>query len=172
MNVSEMLKEQAVNLGLCVAWAKEWGSPTKEQLVDMYIKGLDFCILHNYPSNEFIKNNFGKIAEDKGVFTDAKVDLLNPSITILNGNCTGQVVLTGFASRDIHVRHNSNVKIIVRDFAKAFVRVYDKGHAVIENESDSRSFLYQKGGTATVSGDVKIRNYRLDTDMQQWVVIK
>lgn len=157
-----MLKEEAVKLGLCVAWTESWGSPTKEQLVDMYINGLDFCILNNYPSNEFIKKHFGKIAEGKGVFTDAKVDLLNPAIAILNGSCTGQITLTGFTSRDIHVRHNSKVKIVIRDNAKAFIRVYDNAHAIVENQTESRSYVYFKaGGTATLNGKIKTRNYEL-----------
>ena len=170
MNVSEMLKKEAMKNGLCGAWTDSWGTPTKEQLVDMYITGLDFCILHNYPSNQYIKEHFGEIAEDKGVFTDTKVDVTNPDIAILNGNCTGQIVLSGYVSRDIHVRHNSKVKIVVRDFAKAFVRVYDDAHAIIESQSNKRSFLYKKGGTATISGNVLVRNYELiDGD---WVMIK
>lgn len=157
MNVSNMLKQEAMKNGLCGAWADDWGSPTKEQLVDMYIKGLDFCILHNYPSNEFIKQHFGEIAIQKGVYTDMKVDVLNPPVAILNGECFGTIVLTGFVSRDIHVRQNSKIKIIVRDFAKAFIRVYDNAHAIVENESQSRCFLYKKGGAAKITGDVLVR---------------
>ena len=155
--ISKILKEEAIRYGLCVAWTKEWGSPTKEQMVDMYIKGLDFCIEHNYPSNAFIKEQFGDIAIRKGVFTDMDVNELNPPTAILNGNCTGKIELTGFVSRDIYVRHNSKVKIIIRDNAKAFVRVYDNAHAIIENEGVSRCFVYRMGGTATISGDVVVR---------------
>lgn len=158
MNVSKVLKEEAMKFGLCVGWTEQWGSPTKEQLVEMYIKGLDFCILHNYPSNEFIKEHFGEIAIQKGVYTDMKVDVLNPPTAILNGECSGTIVLTGFVSRDIHVRHNSKVKIIIRDAAKAFIRVYDKAHVIVENESASRCFVYKKGGRATISGNVLVRD--------------
>lgn len=165
-----MLKEEAIKFGLCVGWTDDWGSPTKEQLVEMYIRGLDFCILHNYPSNDFIKEHFGKLAEEKGVFTDAKVNVLNPPIAILNGNCTGTIELTGFASRDIHVRHDSKLKVIVRDNAKAFIRVYDNAHVIVENQTDSRSYVYLKGGTATISGNVAVRSYRRVGD--DWMLIK
>ncbi|NDV68592.1 hypothetical protein [Dysgonomonas sp. 25] len=160
--VSKVLKKEAVKLGLCVAWTNSWGSPTKEQMADMYIEGLDFCILNNYPSNEFIKEHFGAIAESKGVFTDTKVNLVNPDIAILNGNCSGKIELTGFASRDIHVRHNSKVKVIIRDNAKAFIRVYNNAHVIVENLTQGKSYLYFRGGgTATISGKVKTRNYEL-----------
>lgn len=170
MNVSDMLKAEAIKNGLCSTWTDEWGHPTKEQLVDMYIRGLDFCILHNYPSNEFIKKHFGDIAIMKGVYTDMKVNAENPDIAILNGNCTGQIVLNGYNSRDIHVRHNSKVKIIVRDCAKAFIRVYDKAHAIVLNESGERSFVYLMGGASTISGNVLVRNYELVNG--DWVKIK
>ncbi len=157
MKVSKVLKEEAIKYGLCAAWAKDWGSPTKEQLVEMYITGLDFCIEHNYPSNEFIKENFGEIAEHKGVFVDKKVHLENPETAILNGRCTGSIVLTGNVSRDIYVRHDSRVEIVVRDYALAFVRVFDNAHVILRNESGKRCFVYKKGGTATVSGNVLVR---------------
>lgn len=170
MNVSEVLKEEAIKNGLCSTWTNEWGNPTKEDLVEVYIRGLDFCILNNYPSNEFIKEHFGKVAEDRGIFTDANVDLLNPKIVVLNGRCKGKIELTGFNSVDIHVRHESDVEIKVRDFAKAFVRVYDTAHALIDNEGNAQSFVYKKGGYATISGNVKVRYYRFDKAKQDWVV--
>lgn len=168
MNVSETLKQEAIKLNLCETWTDQWGKPSLEELVDRYIRGLDFCILNNYPSNEFIKHHFGKIAEDKGVFTDAEVNLLNPEIAILNGKCTGTIELTGFASRDIHVRHDSKVKIIVRDFATAFIRVYDNAHAIVENETKTKkSFVYYKGGKATITGNVAVRYYKMVN--REWV---
>ncbi|PXV62381.1 hypothetical protein CLV62_12070 [Dysgonomonas alginatilytica] len=157
MNVSEILKTEAIKYDLCSDWTNDWGTPSLEELVDKYIKGLDFCILNNYPSNEFIKKNFGKIAEGKGVFVDSNVNLLNPKIAILNGSCSGEIVLNNYVSRDIHVRHDSIVKIIIRDGAIAFIRVYDNAHVVVENESGSRCFVYKKGGRVTISGDVLVR---------------
>lgn len=163
MNVSEMLKDEAIKYGLCVAWTNEWGSPTKEQLVDMYIKGLDFCILNNYPSNKFIKEHFGKIAEDKGVYTDKKLDIINPPIAILNGKCTGTITLSGFISRDIYVRHNSRIKIVIKDAAKASIRIYDNAYVTIENETGSRIFAYKYSTDSTIvtTGNVLIRQRSL-----------
>lgn len=162
MNISEMLREEAIKYGLCVAWTDEWGTPTKEQLVDMYIRGLDFCIKNNYPSNEYIKTNFGIIAEEKGVYTDATVNLINPEIVILNGKCTGTITLSGYSSRDIHVRHNSKVKIIIKDAAKAFIRVYDNAHITVENSTGTRSFVYKYGGIVVNTGNVLVRSRKLD----------
>lgn len=161
MDISAELKKEAVRLNLCEEWTEAWKNPSLEEMADMYIRGLDFCIENNYPSNDFIKAHFGKVAEDKGVFTDTEVNLLNPEIAILNGNCTGTIELTGYASRDIHVRHDSKVKIIVRDYATAFVRVYDNAHAIIDNQTKTKkSFVYHKGGKATITGNVAVRYYK------------
>ncbi|WP_170120109.1 hypothetical protein [Dysgonomonas alginatilytica] len=53
---------------------------------------------------------------------------------------------------------NSKVKIIVRDFAKALIRVYNKAHVIVENHTDSHSYVYLKGGTVTFSSNVLVRN--------------
>jgi len=172
MNVSETLKKEAIKLRLCDGWTNDWGTPTKEELVDMYIRGLDFCIFNNYPSNDFIKKHFGKIAEDKGVYTDVEIKIINPPIAILNGNTKGEITLSEYSSRDIHVRHNSNIKITVRDYAKAFVHLYDNATVKIVNEGNARSFLYKKGGTATINGNVLVRNFKLNKRIQEWEEIK
>lgn len=157
MTVSEELKNKAIKLGLCGEWTDNWQNPNLHELVEMYISGIDFCILNNYPSNEYIKDNFGKTAEEHGVYTDSEIDIQNPDVAIVNGKTTGKIVLTGFVSRDIYVRHNSEVLIEINDMAKAFIRVFDKAKVTVKNNSTNRIFVYKYGGTIEIYGDILIR---------------
>lgn len=162
MNVSEELKDKAISLGLCDEWTDAWGNPTKEELVDKYLSGLDFCVLNGYPSNEFIKTHFGEVAEKKGVFVDKKnIDLHNPKIVVLNGDCSGDIKLDEFSVSEIHVRHSSSVNIIIEEYAMAFIRVYDNAEVTVSNNGYKRSFIYKYGGETHVSGDVLVRNKAL-----------
>jgi len=156
MNLSKELKRQAVSLGLCQEWTEGWGNPDKDELVQKYLNGIDFCIGHNYPSNEFIKQYFGEIAERNGVFTDTDIHLENIPLLVLNGACTGEVELNGYTVGTIYIRHDSEVRIIVKDYAIAFIRLYDK--AKIWVESESRAFVYQYGGCCEGTGNIKVRD--------------
>lgn len=130
------LRQQAVDFGLCAKWRGDWKSDKSQQeLIDMWKKGIDFAIIHNYPSIDFIKANFDRRLLNRNlVFVDESIEIKNaPSgIYVINGECSGTL---WFNSRvaTVYVRHNSNVRIIADDFAKVFVRLYDDASAdVIE----------------------------------------
>lgn len=161
MNISEDLKQQAVKLGLCEEWTNGWGNPNLDNLVEMYISGIDYAIKNNYPSNEYIKKYFGKVAEDHGVFTDSNINVTNPDIAILNGNTKGKITLSGFVSRDIYVRHDSDIEIEIKDNARAFIRIFDNARVTVDNQSENKVFVYKyidrfKGKIYT-SGNVVVR---------------
>ena len=161
MTVSEELKNKAIKLGLCKQWTDDWGEPNLDDLVEMYISGQDFCLLNNYPSNEYIKTNFGKVAENHGVFTDTTIDLINPDVAILNGKTKGYIKLSGFASRDIYVKHNSIVTIEITDQARAFIRIFDNAFVKVINKTTNKIFVYKYSDKAVIKGDVQVREKSL-----------
>ena len=133
-NLSETLKQQAVDLGLCRPWTEAWGDCDRQELIDKYKKGIDFCIDKQYPSNEFIKANFDRALLNANlIFVDEHIRLDDaPSgIYILNGECSGSIRFAPWTAATVYVRHKSNVTIIADDFAKVFVRVYDEADAEV-----------------------------------------
>lgn len=131
------LRQQAVDFGLCDKWRGDWKSDKNQQeLIDMWKKGIDFAIIHNYPSIDFIKANFDRELLNRNlVFVDESIEIKNaPSgIYVINGECSGTLWFNSWAAATVYVRHNSNVRIIADDFAKVFVRLYDDASAdVIE----------------------------------------
>lgn len=128
-NLSETLKQQAISLGLCQQWQKSWGDCDQQQLIDKFKKGLDFCIKHQFPSNDFIRANFdAKLLADNQIYVDEHLSLRNApnGVYVLNGECSGTLHFNSWAAATVYVRHNSKVSIIAEDLAKVFVRVYDE----------------------------------------------
>lgn len=161
MTISQELKKKAIKLGLCKEWTSSWEEPDLDSLVEMYISGLDFCILHNFPSNEYIKENFGRIAENHGVFTDQEVNLTNPDVAILNGSTKGKITFDKFVSRDIYIRHNSEVDIVINDSAKVFIRIFDNAKINIHNNSKNKVYVYKYSKHAKIDGEAIIREKEL-----------
>lgn len=124
------LRQQAVDLGLCAKWQRGWTSDKDPQeLVEMWKKGIDFALLHDYPSNDFIKSNFDReLLHRNLVYVDEHIDLKNApnGIYVLNGECTGTLWFNSWAAATVYVRHSSQVTIIADDSAKIFVRLYDE----------------------------------------------
>lgn len=146
-NLSETLKQQAVDLGLCHPWTEAWGDCDQQELIDKYKKGIDFCIDKQYPSNEFIKANFDRdLLNANLIFVDEYLDfdMMPSGIYILNGECSGSIRFAPWTAATIYVRHKSNVTIIADDFAKVFVRVYDEADAEVVELDEAVIKMYDR----------------------------
>ncbi len=146
-NLNETLKRQAISLGLCKQWTEEWGDCDQQKLIDKYKKGIDFCIEHQYPSNEFIKANFDlALLHNNLIYVDEHISLVSaPSgIYVLNGECTGTLRFREWAAATVYVRHTSKVSIIAEDFAKVFVRVYDEADVDVCDVGDAVVRVYER----------------------------
>lgn len=160
--LNKQLKASAVGYGLCAQWQGDWNcDKSKQELIDMYKRGLDFAIEHDYPSLEFIKDNFNdEILNSNLIFIDSEIDIDGKSgIYIINGSCSGIINLHTFNTATIYVRHNSNITIAANGVSKVFVKLYDNAVVNIIQEQASRVYVYKRSENCKLftNGDVLIR---------------
>lgn len=158
--VNKELRNKAVSLGLCDTWQKKWmKDKTPQQLIDMYKKGIDFCLESNYPDNKFIKENFTKdILSKNNMFVDEDFYVLNPeNDCVILGESQGKLIFDGYVVRDIYINGNADVEIEASDFAKIFVNVYDDAQVVVTQKKNSVIHVYKHGTGEVLSvGNVTI----------------
>lgn len=155
------MKSQAVSLGLCKMWTEEWEDNTsKEELVNKFIAGLDFCIEHNWPSVPDMKRLFGGVMQKQGVFADERVTVRNSAMTVLNGSCDCSATFDGCASGDIYVRHRSTLRLKAADNARVFVTILDDSSVDVATDETAKVFVYRydNGTVKKSSGNVVIRD--------------
>ena len=161
--LSEDLKQRAINLGLCSEWQKEWTTEDKDELCDMYVRGIDFCIVNNYPTTEYMKRNFEGVMQKHGIYVDEKVNIDRPKLRtyVINGKSDAVLNLEDFDLCEVYVRHNSSIKVCIKDSARVFVCLFDNAKAEVTTVGSlSRAVVYRYGNEVIVSqkGDnVKIR---------------
>lgn len=146
-NLSDILKQEAVDLGLCKPWTEAWGNCSQQELIDKYKKGIDFCIDKQYPSNEFIKANFDRhLLNENLIFVDEHINLETaPSgIYVINGECTGRIWFGKWAAATIFVRHNSKIRIEADRYAKVFVRLYDNAEVECDYDESAVVKVYDR----------------------------
>lgn len=159
--LSDKMKNEAVSLGLCAQWTAEWDeNSTKEAMVEKFIKGIDFCVARDWPSVKVIKDKFGDVIHDYGVYADENVVLRNPSkMIVLCGDCTVDMSLDNTATCEIYVRHTSVLNIKVTNLSKAFINILNDAVVNVECDEWSKVFVYQYGGTVNQIGkNVVIRD--------------
>ena len=146
-NVSKELKEKAIALGLCEEWTNGWQNEDKDTLCEKYVKGIDFCIMHNYPSTQYMKDNFDGIMQNHGVFVDDKGTVNNLAKAVLNGLSIMDMSYDKFSVGTIYLRHNSALNIIAKDNAKVFIFTYDNCILNVKCSDSAIVYIYNHGGS-------------------------
>lgn len=159
-NLSEEMKEKAVSLGLCAQWTSEWERNSSiDEMVEKFVKGIDFCIAKNWPTVDIIKRYFGEAGHKRGVYADENVSLKNPKMLILNGECVANIEYEWMDSGEIYVRHNSSLHLKAKGLSRVFVNLHNDAEVHIEVEDSARVFVYQYGGKVVeAKGDVTVRD--------------
>lgn len=160
--LSNTLKVEAIKNGLCQQWQSEWNDETTQSLIDKYLKGIDFAIEHNYPSNEFIEENFDKdILLANNIFVNDEVRGTNIGTPIvINGKSKGMLTFDEYGVATIYIRHDSEVSISCKDLSKVWVHVYDNAKVHIVATDVAKVYCYKHSNECTVNviGDVCVRD--------------
>jgi len=148
------LRGHAVSYGLCTQWQGDWqNNKSQQELIEMYIRGIDFCIEHDYPTVEYIKGNFDRsLLHQNHIFVDEPVTGGNNGVYVLNGKCSGKLSFGKFTAATLHLRHDSEF----------FVSVYDRAKLHVRQSDVAKVYVYVHGKDCQVQyeGYVLIRESR------------
>lgn len=126
MKIAKELAKEANRKGICKPWYKELKTlEDKRAMVAMYVKGIDFCLSNDYPSNEYIRTNFKGMMEGFGVFLDDNINIVNFRRCIALGNTKGRVEISSFGVSEIFAKHDSELAVIAKDDAFVMIDLFD-----------------------------------------------
>jgi hypothetical protein len=160
--LNKTLKEDARALGICDRFYDSWGKKeTLQQLVEKYLQGIDFCMKHDYPKLDFIREHFPKdLLAENNIFLDCCIDASNLMTAVSLGNAIGCIRYDSMHTGNIYVKHFSEVTVEVIRGAKVFIEVYDNSILHVKVDKNSKAFVYWHGGAIYHEGNVTIRDKR------------
>ena len=77
MDLGRTLAKDAAKKGICKPWhdeLKNFGNDI-DKMLEMYLKGIDFCLESDFPDKDFIAKQFKGKMETSGVFLDDAIDI-------------------------------------------------------------------------------------------------
>lgn len=149
--LSKILAKEAKKKGICKEWHQELKKLTdRRAMAEMYLRGIDFCLKNNYPSNDFIKAEFGDIAPLMGVFVDSEISVENKPKCVCLGATFGNIKTNGFNVCEIFAKHDSELNIIAADNAFVMVDIFDNSFVNIYIHDRAKVCVNQYGENATV----------------------
>lgn len=159
--MNKELRSQAISLGLCNEWQKMWENDwSKEKMIERMYKGLDFCLEHHWPSNEFITNNFDTdFLRQNNIFVNDKYSVINPKQSLILGNSDVTFRYNAWGNGSVHVRDNSSLKIFAKNRSFVLVHLYDNAYIEAKQSDKAKIVLIKHSDKVTIIAekDIKIR---------------
>lgn len=159
--LNKELRDQAVHLGLCREWQDLWRNEwSRERMVEMMYRGLDFCIQHHYPSNDYIARHFDlDFRRKSNVFVDDKYSVCNPMESLILGSSEITARFNGVHHGTLHVRDKSYLRLSAKNRSFVIVHLYDNAYVSAEQLGSSRIVLVRHSDRVTIVTDsiIKIR---------------
>lgn len=150
--LSKVLAKEAKKKGICKEWYKELKNQTdRKAMAEMYLRGIDFCLNNNYPSNDFIKAEFGDIAPEVGVFVDSHIIVENKPKCVCLGATFGNIKTNGFNVCEAFAKHKSELNLIVADDAFVVIDVFDESFVQIYAHDRAKVCVNKYGDGSTVN---------------------
>ena len=92
MKIGKELALIAKKKGICQEWFDQMKTlDDKDRLLEMYVRGIDFCLSNDFPTNDYIRENFVGRMEEYGVHLDESLNTapmiagLSPLAVVLAG---------------------------------------------------------------------------------------
>lgn len=141
---------EAQNNGICAAWLQDMkGTDDTRQLFDMYIRGIDFCLQHEYPDMDTMRR-YQAAAQAAGIFVDCDgMRTSNPARTVCLGETVGLIKYDGHHAGAVYIKHGSSVTLVATGNSFVMVDIFDNASLLAEAWDDAQICvnLYQEDGT-------------------------
>ena len=157
------LKNKAISKGLCQPWQRKFNQvKDKEELIKMFLAGIDFCIINNYPTPEYIEANFKGMCEKLGVYVNEEAVLHNVRKLVFIGNCSAQLSYDSYEVAQIYVKDNSIVHVKADDHAIIMVDCFDNSKVTAKAVNGAKIIVnkYLGGQIEFIGGDVKVIEHK------------
>lgn len=161
-SLGQKLKSQAESLGACEKGLEGLEKLNEQELINRFIHFIDFIVENkNFPSNEFIKENFDKsLLEHNNIYVDSEFERRNArQVVVVQGKSKGTLLFDGYTTSDVYVRHDSEVDIDCCRMSKIFISIYDNVKVRVTQRDGASVYVYLHGEKCTVEseGEVMIR---------------
>ena len=170
MNIGKTLATEANKKGICKEREDNLSTlqNNKRAMLNMYVKGLDFCLSNDFPDNSYIRDNFKGVMEDYGVFLDDNTRITNYDRCVALGKTLARVEASKYHVTEVYVKHNSVVNLYAKDNAFVRVDIFDNATVNIHANDEAKVQVNRYGGKVQIidqgsSAKIRIRQKKTKT---------
>lgn len=152
MELNQQLKTDGIAKGLCEEWQHKLDTHRSiEDLVRLFVKGIDFCVSKDYPTLDFMRTHFKGVCEPYGIFIDDEVQgIRNMPDVVLNGTSRVAVEYDGYSVGRVVVRHASRAIVNAAGHANVTIDAFDDSHVTVATAGYEARVVVNRYGNADV----------------------
>ena len=156
--LNNTLREEGRFLGMCDEFYNEKWDYSPEQLVQRMFKGIDFCLKHHWPSNEFIKRNFKRdFLRSQGVFVDDEYSICNVQESLVLGGSRIRYRYSGNYYGNIRVRDLSMAEVTARGDGLVILHLFERACAKVEQSEKAKVAVIKHSPNVIVTASDGVR---------------
>lgn len=154
-----MLRDEADRLGICEKFREVWNDDfSRQDLINFYKRGIEFCIDYDWPSNDFIKKHFDNdLLKKNNIYMGEFGTVQNMNgVYICNDDSKGVLKFSGMDVATIYVRGKSSVSIEAGDISKVFIDLLDEAEVHVKQIGSAAVYVYQKSKKSKLETEGKV----------------
>ncbi len=160
-DLRKALAKEAKAAGICKEWLEKIEHATnREALLALAVKGNDFLLLHDFPSDR-LAAEFTDIAPHFGIYINRGVDAFNPRFIFARGTAAGAISYKGFGVGEVYACKGAILTITAGDYAKVYATLEPGATIQVKATGSARVTISQHGGSmvteATDGATIKVK---------------
>lgn len=154
------IAKQAKKNGICSDWHKELKTLNSiDELAEMYLKGIDFCLSNDFPTNEYLRANFKGKMEKHGIHLDETFGCRNKPKVVALGACNAHVKVDEYQVSEVFVKHKSKMSLTASGHAFVMVDAFDDTEVKVWVHDSARVAINRYGNAKITTMQVNDSAY-------------
>ena len=153
------LKDRAILKGLCLPYQNDWQDDN--DLVSRYIRGVTWCMNHQFPSLEEMAEYDSELVEND-VYNNKNVSHILSGDTYIYNNCRGEIEIIDYSVSRAYIALDSLLKITAKGNSILYLDIFDNANIQLVVEDSAYVSVNQYGNSSiqVIKGNAKIEDRR------------
>lgn len=137
--VKSELVAEACRKGICGEWKQMMGeAESLDTLVQLFVRGIDFCVNKRFPSPEYIEANFKGMCERYGVYVNEHAEVRNVRRGVFVGCATGTLAYDGYEAAVLYVRDEAGVTVTADEHSIVTMDCFDRSRVAVTAKNGAK----------------------------------
>ena len=143
MELNDYILKKALEADICKPWAEQIAAaPNVDELLEMYVKGIDFCLEKDFPTAPDLVKLAGDKLDEYGIYVDQpELALKNSKFTVLLGSCIADLHYDQFSVGQVFVKHDSSCEVSASGNSFIVIDCFDNSNLDVKAYDNSKILI-------------------------------